>query len=164
MSPNTGWTRDAALARWYKRLFRSFHYTKFILADPSAEMLNNAKRKLASDPANRVQFLEPISTQDLPKNVASPEVITAIQSHHYISRKERIKATNVCFDLPQEKRGLRNLRKYPPTHRRKASQSAKKTGATSSFQKEETRQRFKKHMERFDVEYHPITIRNIFPS
>lgn len=136
-----------------------FPDTKFILADPSPEMLNNAKRKLANIANGRVQFLEPASTQDLPKSVASPDVITAIQSHHYLSREERIRATAVCFELLSP-RGIyvtfENIR--PLTA--EGITIGKENWKNFQLGRGRDMQTVQKHMERFDVEYHPITIQN----
>ncbi len=77
---------------------KHFPDTQFILADPSAEMLIEAKRKLYG--SKKVIFLNPTSTQDLIKEpISRPDIITAIQCHHYLSNEARIKATKVCYDL-----------------------------------------------------------------
>ena len=140
-----------------QKALQLFPLTKFILADPSAEMLNNAKRRFASVPADRVLFLEPTCTQELPKNLASPAVITAIQSHHYISKEERIKATDVCFAL-LKKNGVyvtfENIR--PLTTQGEAI--GKENWSIFQLSKGRDEATVKKHLERFDVEYHPITI------
>ena len=136
-----------------------FPNTKFILADPSQEMINNAKRKLANIASGRVQFLEPVKTQDLPRSMASPDVITAIQSHHYLSREERIRATAVCFEL-LTKRGVyvtfENIRPLTTEGLRIGKENWK------NFQLGQGRGMLtvQKHMERFDVEYHPITVQD----
>ncbi len=84
-----------------EKALKHFPDTRFILADPSAEMLEEAEKKLSE--LNNVMFLKPISTQDLSiESIGSPDVITAIQSHHYLSKDERIRATKVCYDLLKE--------------------------------------------------------------
>jgi len=136
-----------------------FPNTKFILAEPSQEMLNNAKRKLANIANGRVQFLEPVSTQDLPKSIASPDVVIAIQSHHYMSREERIRATAVCFELLTH-RGVyvtfENIRPFTTEGMAIGKENWK------NFQLGRGRdvRTVQKHMERFGVEYHPITIQD----
>lgn len=78
-----------------------FPDTEFILTDPSAEMLEVAKKKLSG--SNRVKFLRPTSTQDLPlEGIERPDIITAVLSHHYLSKEKRIKATGVCYNLLNE--------------------------------------------------------------
>lgn len=84
-----------------ERALENFPDTRFILADPSPEMLEAARKKLSGK--GRVTFLSPVSTQHLSKNdVESVDIITAIQSHHYLSKDDRIKATRVCYDLLDE--------------------------------------------------------------
>ena len=80
---------------------KHFPDAKFILADPSAEMLEEARKKLYG--SDKVTFLKPNSTQDLSTEIIGrPDVITAIQSHHYLSKEDRIKVTKVCYDLLNE--------------------------------------------------------------
>ena len=134
-----------------------FLNTQFILADPSQDMLNNAKNKLANVSNGRVQFLEPASTQDLPKSMESFDVITAIQAHHYISREERIRASAVCFELLTT-RGVyvtfENIR--PLTN--EGIIIGKENWKHFQLSKGKDLATVQKHLERFDVEYHPITI------
>ena len=68
-----------------------FDNTYFILADPSFEMLDLAKNKLLKHFPDRVNFLEPIGTENIIlEDDCKPDVITAIQSHHYMSLNERL--------------------------------------------------------------------------
>jgi len=81
-----------------ERALKHFPDTKFLMADPSAKMLEEARKKLCG--SDRVTFLKPNSTQDLSAEIIGmPDVITAIQSHHYLSKEDRIKVTRVCYDL-----------------------------------------------------------------
>jgi tRNA (cmo5U34)-methyltransferase len=136
-----------------------FPNTTFILADPSREMLNNAKKKLANIANGRVQSLEPASTQDLPKSVASPEVITAIQSHHYISREERIRATAVCFELLSPRGVYVTFENIRPLTAEGIT-IGKENWKNFQLGRGRDMQTVQKHMERFDVEYHPITVQD----
>ena len=80
---------------------KHFPITKFVMADPSAEMLEEAMKKLCG--SDKIMFLKPNSTQDLTRKIiGTPDVITAIQSHHYLSKEDRIKVTKVCYDLLDE--------------------------------------------------------------
>jgi len=134
-----------------------FPETLFILADPSREMLKNAERKLANISNGRVQFLDPVSTQNLPKRMDNPDVITAIQSHHYISRDERIRATEVCFELLTSRGVYVTFENISPL-----TNEGIKIGKENwkNFQLGNGRDlaTVQKHMARFDFEYHPITI------
>ena len=64
------------------------------------EMLNLARSKLSKLPQEGLKFLEPAETSKISLGGDfKPDVITAIQSHHYMSRKERFKATKICYGL-----------------------------------------------------------------
>lgn len=79
---------------------RRFSSARFLLSDPSAEMLDSARNKLESQGNIRFEFLQPCATQDLPLDQGlKPEVITAIQAHHYLAPELRRRATKRCFDL-----------------------------------------------------------------
>ncbi|HUI39957.1 MAG TPA: class I SAM-dependent methyltransferase [Methanothrix sp.] len=86
-----------------ERALKQFPTTRFVLADPSVEMLEVAMRKLSE--SDRVTFLNPACTQELsPEGIGTEcfDVITAIQSHHYLSKEERTRATRACCDLLNE--------------------------------------------------------------
>ena len=48
-----------------EQALKSFDRTRFLLADPSREMVEQAKEKLAGFTQNRVSFMAPSSTQEL---------------------------------------------------------------------------------------------------
>lgn len=139
-----------------KALF-AFPKTHFVLADPSEKMLLIAKKKLAYVSSDRVEFLKPAATQDLREFGEKLDVITAIQSHHYLSSDERAKATEVCFELmphggmyitfenvrPLTAEGIAIGKEYW-----KHFQLAKGRDAAT----------VENHLCRFDAEYFPITI------
>lgn len=143
-----------------ERAFKYFPDTKFLLADPSWKMLEEAKKKLSG--SNGIIFLEPTCTQELPADViGSPDIITAVQSHHYLSKEDRIKATKVCYDLLSEagiyvtfenirpmtdmgiEIGKRNWRNYQLSMGRKPEV-------------------VESHLARFDAAFFPITIEEHF--
>ena len=75
---------------------------RFLLADPSPAMLDRAHKRLGAFTADRVLFLDAMGTEDLLGHVQeTPQVITAIQSHHYGGEEMRKAATSVCFRLLQ---------------------------------------------------------------
>ncbi|KAF5088890.1 class I SAM-dependent methyltransferase [Methanobacterium aggregans] len=55
---------------------KEFPNTRFILADPSQEMLDEARMKLSSNP--RIEFLGNLTSQEIGKIPQKPYVITAI--------------------------------------------------------------------------------------
>jgi len=85
------------------KAIKEFPDTKFLLVDPSEGMLDQARKKLSSYPDERLEFLGAFSTQEFSQKLKEkPDVITAIQCHHYLSRDGRNKATSVCYDLLKE--------------------------------------------------------------
>jgi tRNA (cmo5U34)-methyltransferase len=89
----TGYTVELALPL--------FPRARFTLADPDEAMLSFAKTRLKDVAGNRVRFLPPMPTAGLLAHRESlhPQVITAIQCHHYLQPHERREATRVCFEL-----------------------------------------------------------------
>jgi len=133
-----------------------FPDTKFILADPSADMLEKAKKKLSG--SDRVTFLKPISTQDLPTEVIErPDVITAIQSHHYLAKSDRIKATKVCYDLLNEGSiyvTFENIR--PMTEI--GVEIGKRNWRNYQLSRGRDLETVDNHLKRFDTEFFPMSI------
>jgi tRNA (cmo5U34)-methyltransferase len=135
------------------KILESFAPLRLVLADPSAEMLRVAKEKTAS---HRVEFHN-CDTSSLPFDGGSFDVITAVQSHHYMNAEGRAGATKRCFDMLREG-GLfiatENTR--PP--------DAETTGIVREYWKQyqirsgKTPGQAEKHMNRFDTEYFPITV------
>lgn len=86
-----------------KNAVEHFPHTRFILGDPSQDMLDQSREKLSDYQSSRIEFLEPLPTQQLsPKTCPTVDVITAIQSHHYLSAEDREKAVNACYNLLNE--------------------------------------------------------------
>ncbi len=140
-----------------KKALLVFPNTSFILADPSREMLTIAKQKLKIEVAARkVKFLNPVPTQDLGGYKDRFDVITAIQSHHYLMPLDREKASYTCFDMlrtggvyvtfenvrPMTRKGLYIGKEY---WKQFQAENGKNKGAVQ------------KHLERFDTEFFPIT-------
>lgn len=137
------------------KALEAFAETEFLLADPSPEMLAEAEKKLSG--SKRVRFLPAAATQDLPALREAPDVITAVQSHHYLSEADRKKATEVCFSL------LNNGGVYVTFENiRPFTEAGIELGKRnwSSFQRAEGKDAdgVEKHMARFDSEYFPITV------
>ncbi len=139
-----------------ERALNHFPDTEFILADPSVEMLEVAKKKLSG--SNRVKFLRPISTQDLAlENIKSPDVITAILSHHYLSKEKRVKATEACYGLLNEG-GIyitfENIR--PMTEI--GTMIGKKNWRSFQLSKGRDMGTTLDHLKRFDTVFFPVTV------
>lgn len=139
-----------------EKALNHFPDTEFILADPSVEMLEVAKKKLSG--SNRVKLLEPISTQDLAlEGIESPDIITAILSHHYLSKEKRIEATEACYNLLNEG-GIyitfENIR--PMTEI--GTKIGKKNWRSFQLSKGRDLSSTLDHLKRFDTVFFPITV------
>jgi len=132
--------------------------TCFLLADPAAAMLDRARVRLARFPSARVRFLGAIPSEELVEVVPeTPQVISAIQCHHYGGDEVRKRATDTCFRL-LAKGGLyvtfENIR---PDNSRAVEVGLDRW---CHFQREEGRsqQAVEEHRSRFGRNYFPITI------
>lgn len=135
-----------------------FPHTRFLLADPARAMIEQARSRLAGAPVGRVYILGAFSSEELPEIVSeTPQVITAIQSHHYGGDAVRKRATEACFRL-LDKGGVyvtfENIR----------PQTDKGTDIGlyrwCRFQRDEGRSKetVDAHRARFGKDYFPITI------
>ena len=135
----------------------AFPKTEFILSDPSEAMLKVAKEKLSAS-AGRVKFLEPAATQDLALNLSDkPDVITAIQSHHYLSAPDRKKATEVCYELLTADGLYITFENIAPMTKT-GIETGKKIWGAYQLSKGKTKEETENHLARFGKEYFPITI------
>ncbi len=135
-----------------------FKNTKFILSDPSEEMLNKAKNKLTSIDKNRFEFLQPVSTEDIDlTGMESPDIITAIQSHHYLSVDERLKATQKCYDILNKGGAYITFENIRPLTS-EGVEIGKKYWQEFQIKAGKPSEEAEKHIRRFGIEYFPITI------
>jgi len=135
---------------------RRFPDTRFILADPSVDMLAEAKKKLSKE--DRVKFLEPTSTQDLPaKDIGSFDVVTAIQSHHYLSKDDRIKATKVCYDLLNDNGVYVTFENIRPLTER-GTKIGKRNWKRFQLSRGRDLETVENHLKRFDTMFFPLTV------
>ncbi len=141
-----------------QRAAEHFPTTRFLLADPSEGMLEQAKKKLSSLPIQMIGFLEPATTEGSFDNITeSPDVITAIQCHHYLSLEERIKSIDVCCELLKKKGmfiSFENIR--PLTEKGTALSKIYLRDFQLSLGKDP--HEVQRYLDRFDTEYIPITI------
>ena len=132
--------------------------TRFLLADPASAMLDWARVRLARFPSARVRFLGAVASEGLVGVVSeAPQVITAIQCHHYGGDEVRKRATDTCFRL-LEKGGLyvtfENIR---PDNSRAVEIGLDRW---CHFQRKggRSQQAVEEHRSRFNRNYFPITI------
>jgi tRNA (cmo5U34)-methyltransferase len=133
-----------------------FPSTRFLLADPSEAMLGAARVKLEGQ--DRVRFLGPACSQELvPLVDERPDLITAVQCHHYLSKGERKRAVAACFDLLPEGGMYVTFENVRPFTARGVEIVGRRW---ECFQMEhgKTQEDARAHLDRFDKEYFPITV------
>jgi tRNA (cmo5U34)-methyltransferase len=141
-----------------QKALKEFDNTYFIMADPSSEMLNLAKNKLSKHYSDRLYFLKPTETGNLIlRNDCRPNIITAIQSHHYMSLNERFEATKNCYKMLKPNGIFITFENVRPTTSRGVEIGLE---YWKNFQESRGRgqKKVEMHLKRFDVEYFPITI------
>jgi tRNA (cmo5U34)-methyltransferase len=135
-----------------------FPRTHFILADPSAAMLEQARKRLQNAPPERVQFLPPLASGDLAStHCPAPQVVTAIMSHHYLQPEGRNAAIRACYQVLAEK-GIfitfENIDSSSPEGSQIALERWKR------YQREQGRPlaAVEEHGKRFKTQYFPISV------
>ncbi|MCQ1534415.1 class I SAM-dependent methyltransferase [Methanosarcina sp. KYL-1] len=135
-----------------------FPDTKFLLLDPSEGMLNQAREKLTSCPAERLEFLRASPTQEFSQKLEEqPDVITAIQCHHYLSREGRAEATRVCYKLLKEGGAYITFENIRPLTEEGIT-IGKRYWGNFQLTRGRSEEEVGKHLERFDTEYFPLTV------
>jgi len=141
-----------------KKALAAFPLTSFTLADPSAEMLSMAKNKLSKRIGKNIRILDPAPTQSLPiSDLEEFDIVSAIQSHHYLTVDGRLEATRKCFEL------LRNGGIYITFENvRPLTERGTVLGKGYWWQYQLSKGRdpktVEKHLKRFGNEYFPITV------
>lgn len=140
------------------KAINEFPGTKFLLLDPSEGMLEQAKQKLIPCPAESLEFLKASSTQEFYQELdEKPDVITAIQCHHYLSRESRARATDVCYNLLKEGGIYITFENIRPLTDEGITIGKRYWGSFQSARGRSEKE-IQKHLERFDTEYFPITV------
>jgi len=133
---------------------KTFMDTKFFLCDPSIEMLNIALNKCINN-TKSIGFLDTISIDKKWNNQF--DIVTAIQCLHYLDKKGRADSLARCFDIlkndgmfvtfentrPLTQKGERLYKDYWKQFQIQAGKEEKKAES---------------HIQRFDVEYFPISV------
>jgi tRNA (cmo5U34)-methyltransferase len=146
----TGYLLELALPR--------FPRTRFLLADPAEAMLAQARASLNGQ--ERVRFLPPAGSQDLPEhlNGETPDVITAIQCHHYLDRAGRRAAVEACFAVLKVGGLLVTIENIAPATEHGIRIGLERWGR---FQRAQGRsdETVAAHLLRYNAAYYPITLR-----
>ena len=138
-----------------EKALKHFPNTRFVLVDPSTQMLSEAKRKLAGH--QNVVFLEAAKTQQLSALKGKFDVITAIQSHHYQTAPLRAEATKVCFELLTQKGVYVTFENIHPLTEQ-GTTIGLENWKNHQIQAGRDQETAVQHMKRFGVEYFPITV------
>jgi tRNA (cmo5U34)-methyltransferase len=132
-----------------------FLETEFFIADPSEGMLAKARQNLAGC---RYSLIGRCGTADIPTTTDRRfDIITAIQCHHYLTRKGRNDAARACYSLlndggfyitsenirPFSEEGITRALSYWGDFQRRAGRNEHDVAD---------------HLNRFDREYFPITV------
>jgi tRNA (cmo5U34)-methyltransferase len=128
------------------------------MLDPSEGMLKQTKEKLSSCPCDKVEILEASATQDFTQDLSEqPDVITAIQCHHYLDMKNRKKAVGKCYELLKEGGFFITFENISPLTEEGIGVGKRYWG---EFQRVHgrTEDEIRIHLERFGTEYFPITV------
>ncbi len=139
--------------------YGQFHSTEFYLSDPSAAMLEKAKEKIDKRRYKRIHFLPLSGSESLEwKEKEKPDVITAVQAHHYFDREGRKRAVKNCYSMLKEKGLFITFENIRPSSSPSIDLGMKRW---KNFQLEKGRpvSAVEAHMVRFDREYFPITVR-----
>ena len=80
-----------------KLAFERFHNPQFVLIDPSEKMLEKAKEKLERE---NIEYICGDSTSINYEDCF--DVVTAIQSHHYMKDMQRLQATKTVWEALKE--------------------------------------------------------------
>ncbi len=136
-----------------------FPNTRFMLADPSEEMIQQAKNRLQGAGRGRVEYLQPVESQGLTSQVkeSSCQTVTAIQCHHYLRPLERKKAIESCYRVLENKGLLIAFENIAPSTKRGVKVGLERWGR---FQVEAGRSpaTVAHHLKRFNTRYFPITV------
>ncbi|MBP1909545.1 class I SAM-dependent methyltransferase [Methanolobus bombayensis] len=135
-----------------------FPDTKFLMIDPSEGMLKHTKKKLSSFSSGKVKILEASTTQDFTQELnEKPDVITAIQCHHYLDMENRKKAVKKCYELLKKGGFFITFENINPLTEEGISVGKRYWG---DFQRvhARTEDEIEIHLERFGTEYFPITV------
>lgn len=140
-----------------QRALEVFKNCRFILVDPSSEMMSLAEQKLSKHVNNGVMFLEPGETGEISLKNEKPDVITAIQAHHYLSVEGRVKATEKCYNMLKDNGIYVTFENVRPSTK-EAFDIARNYWKNFQIDHGRSIETVENHLKRFDNEYFPITV------
>lgn len=136
-----------------------FPRTRFVLADPSEAMLEQARARFAGVPPERVTLLPPKPTAGLLayRNEIAPQVITAILCHHYLQADQRAEAARVCYEMLESGGVFITFENVEPRTPEGTRVGLERWGR---YQRDQGRspETVEGHLRRFKTEYFPIPV------
>jgi tRNA (cmo5U34)-methyltransferase len=139
-----------------EKAIQQFENTNFILADPSDGMLSEAGKKLAKYGHERAKFLKPVPSYDISLS-RKVDIITAILSHHYMTKEERFNATKSCYDL-LKKNGVYVAFENISPFTEKGIEIGKKYWRDFQISRGKDEEDVENHINRFNTGYFPINV------
>jgi tRNA (cmo5U34)-methyltransferase len=135
------------------KIYNKFNLKELVLADPSEEMLQIVKSKLEHPNIILINS----DTNSLNLNNGRFDVITAVQSHHYLNKAERGKTAVKCFELLKENGLYITFENIRPVNS-ESVKIIKEYWKGFQISQGKTVEQAENHLDRFDKEYFPITI------
>lgn len=158
IKPKTWLDTGCGTGSFAGKAMKMFPGTVFVLCDPSEQMMEEARKKLEPLSNGKVKFLKPAGTSCIEApECGVPDVITAIQSHHYLSKDARIDATRKCYDLLPEDGLYITFENTAPTTM-KGVEIGKEYWKQHQILNGRGPAEAEKHIARYGVEYFPITV------
>lgn len=136
-----------------EKSIKEFPDCKFYLTDPSTEMMQICKSKFKN---NNINYLGNIASIELPTDIY-PEIITSIQSHHYMDYESRVKTTRHCYNILNPNGLYITFENIRPRTLKGIETGLKKWGRFQQS-KGKSKEAADKHLDRFDKSYFPIRI------
>lgn len=136
------------------KAIEEFNNFQFVLCDPSSVMISEARNKLN----NKRQVLNFYIKGSQHLNFLEEfNIITALQSHHYMQYEDRIIALQNCFNALRENGALIIIENYAPGCEYSKNNVMDRWGR---YQRENGKSNIEveKHLKRYGEKYFPITL------
>ena len=154
-NPGTWLDTGCGTGSFIRKAHAIFPATEFCIADPSEGMLTAATRNLDGC---HYSLIGRCGTADIPVTTDRRfDIITAIQCHHYLTKKGRNEALRVCYSLLNDGGFFITSENIRPFSGEGIMRSL---ASWEAFQRNAGRSEseVKDHLARFDHEYFPITV------
>lgn len=159
--PTVAWWLDTGCGIGYliELALTEFSQARFILVDPSETMLEQARKRLEGVGGTRLRFLDPVGSAGIEGQIedTAPQVITAVQCHHYLRPTERCRAVQACYDALED-RGLFITIENVTPRTEKGTRIGLKRWKHYQMHMGRSETVVDDHLTRFGTKYFPITV------